>query len=168
MNCEDFTFSSIVNMNEGYQLGTGCGNQATSNAFYVSDYFTGYDKIIANFNTSSTSSAYLCQYDDTSGTPVYNRITMRTGNTYDLDNTKYYKISTRVATGFANTSYLQKCRQLTPVQQVAQNLNSIDSDDLYDDMLTMTPFLIFLVIFSFSYLVLRKVVKSSSNGGVSI
>lgn len=168
MHCDDFVFSSKVNMISGSQLNPTCGLASSSSAFYYSDYFTGYDEIVVSFDTSSTSTAYLCTYDDTlQPNPTY-RTTLSNGNTYQLDASKFYRVSTRTATNFSNLTKLRSCTQFTPIEEVKYKLNSIDVNDLYSDLSDMTPFLIFLIIFSFSFLILRKIIKSSSRGDSNI
>ena len=165
MNCEDFNFYDKVNMSTAAYLNNSCTN--TSNTSQrVSDYFTGYDKIIANIPNVSGICGVICQYDDTNGSN-YVRSQLQCGTT-NLDKTKYYRISSASNNNFPSYAKLSICTQKPKTQIIKENLNSIDDDALYGYLLTMTPFLIFLVIFSFSYLVLRRVVKSSSNGGVSI
>lgn len=167
MNCDDFVFSSKVNMTRGSQLNSTCG-LASGTAFYYSDYFTGYDEIVVSFDTSSTSTAYLCTYDDAQGTNASYRTTLSNGNTYQLDPSKFYRVSTRYATNFSDLTKLRSCTQFTPIDEVKYKLNSIDSNDLYSDLSIMTPFIIFLIIFSFSYLVLKRVIRSSSRGDSNI
>lgn len=166
MDCQEFNFNDFVVMNTSGYLNSTCSIQSNSNQ-RVSDYFTGYSKIkTVKSGSSATNCGVICEYDDINSSN-YTRSTLICGET-TLDPSKYYRIS-----GLANYelnlySKLYKCSEFTQVQKIGQKLNGIDSDDLYSDLSYMTPFVIFLIIFSFSYLVLKRVIKSSSRGDSNI
>lgn len=166
MDCQELNFNDFVSMTTSGALNATCGIQSSSNS-RVSDYFIGYSKInTIKYGASATNCGVICEYDDINSSN-YTRSTLICGET-TLDPLKYYRISGPSTYELNLYSKLYKCSELTQVQKIGQKLNDIDSDDLYSDLSVMTPFLIFLVIFSFTYFVLRRVIKSSSRGDSNI
>lgn len=153
---------NLITFTNGQYLTNSCdiknhGSQQLSNLF------TNISEISITCNSSQC--AKLCEFTDSNMnggifTNLYNN------GSYQLDSSKYYLMSSSSVVGL--NVVIDNCITLTPREEIRNKLNNISTNQIYNEINPIIPFLIFLVIFSFSFFVLKKVVRSSSKGNINI
>lgn len=156
LKCEIVTPDLVFSNN--LFLNSSCSEEYNTN-YSSSSFFTGYSKINTTCTTGLCST--LCEYSSDSSTSG-TRIGFIGSNGRDLSIDKYYRFTYQ--TSRFSSFNLTLCKTVESTDILVDKLNSVSYDDLYNEITPITPFLVFLIIFSFSYFVLRKVINSSSSG----
>lgn len=165
LRCE--TKTDELHFNSNQALLSDCTINSSATWWKTSDLISNADYISASVDSSITYYIYLCKYDKngvSQGRSQY-QYTIDT----DLDLDYDYRITYRYDNNHKFlTNSVRYCYNESNIQPIVNNLNDITENDIYSEIVPIIPFLSTLVIFSFAYFVLCRVIKSSSRGDSNV